>query len=151
MIVDYEKDSIGIEHIQDPQVNEKLQREVAVALLTPDDPKNFDVFSGAIVNLEGKLFLMRSAVSLLTIINDILDISKIEAGKLTIEAVPFDLYHCIEHTLKTLMWSASEKQLTLLTKITPDVLKVNFGDPVRVPQILLNLAAIPSNSPLTVK
>jgi signal transduction histidine kinase/CheY-like chemotaxis protein len=82
----------------------------------------------------------QSADSLLTIINDILDISKIEAGKLTIEAVPFDLYHCIENTLKALMLRAREKHLTLRTKIAPDVPRTIVGDPVRLRQILLNLA-----------
>ena len=57
VIVDYEKGWIRIEHIQDPQVSEKLQRAVAVALLTPDDPKSADVFSDAEVKLDGKPFL----------------------------------------------------------------------------------------------
>jgi CheY-like chemotaxis protein len=82
----------------------------------------------------------QSADSLLTIINDILDISKIEAGKLAIEAVPFDLHHCIESTLKALTLRAREKQLTLHTKIAPDVPRGIVGDPVRLRQILLNLA-----------
>jgi membrane-bound lytic murein transglycosylase C len=57
IIVDYEKGSIRIEHIQDPVAAEKLRGAIVVALLTPGDPKSTDVFSDKEVVLDGKPFL----------------------------------------------------------------------------------------------
>ena len=57
IIVDYEKGTIRIEHIQEPVAAEKLRGAVVVALLTPEDPKSADIFSDKDVVLEGKPFL----------------------------------------------------------------------------------------------
>ena len=57
IIVDYEKGTIRIEHIQEPHAAEKLRGAVVVALLTPEDPKSADVFSDKDVVLDGKPFL----------------------------------------------------------------------------------------------
>ena len=57
IIVDYEKGTIRIEHIQEPQATEKLRGAIIVALLTPKDPKSADVFSDKDVALDGKPFL----------------------------------------------------------------------------------------------
>ena len=57
VIVDYEKGTIRIEHIQEPAASEKLRGAVVVALLTPEDPKSADVFSDKEVTLDGKPFL----------------------------------------------------------------------------------------------
>ena len=57
IIVDYEKGTIRIEHIQEPQATEKLRGAIVVALLTPKDPKSADVFSDKDVALDGKPFL----------------------------------------------------------------------------------------------
>ena len=57
IIVDYEKGSIRIEHIQEPVAAEKLRGAIVVALLTPEDPKSTDVFSDKDVILDGKPFL----------------------------------------------------------------------------------------------
>ncbi|QHN04967.1 response regulator [Granulicella sp. WH15] len=80
-----------------------------------------------------------SADSLLNVINDILDFSKIEAGKVDLEVIDFDLYECIEGTLKTLALRADEKGLELLCEVAPDVTESVVGDPGRLRQILLNL------------
>lgn len=57
IIVDYEKGTIRIEHIQDPVAAEKLRGAIIVALLTPEDPKSADIFSDKEVSLDGKPFL----------------------------------------------------------------------------------------------
>ena len=80
-----------------------------------------------------------SAESLLSIINDILDYSKIEAGKVELEVVDFDLRECLETTLKTLALRADEKGLELLCDVRPDVPELLRGDPNRLRQIMVNL------------
>lgn len=80
-----------------------------------------------------------SADSLLVIINDILDISKIEAGKLELENVGFDLNKLIRHLVFTLEYKAEEKGVGLLAQIDPAIHSIVQGDSVRLHQILLNL------------
>jgi PAS domain S-box-containing protein len=79
-----------------------------------------------------------SADSLLTIINDILDISKIEAGKLTLETIPFSLTDVVEG-LTTLETRAHEKGLETSIEVDKHVPDSLAGDPVRFRQILVNL------------
>ena len=80
-----------------------------------------------------------SADALLTIINDILDVSKIDAGKLEIEAVPFDVRRLADEMLKPFVLSAKQKGLTLSMRVAPDVPVAAVGDPVRLRQVMLNL------------
>jgi CheY-like chemotaxis protein len=80
-----------------------------------------------------------SADALLTIINDILDVSKIDAGKLEIEAVPFDVRRLADEMLKPFVLSAKQKGLTLSMRVDPDVPAAAVGDPVRLRQVMLNL------------
>jgi two-component system, sensor histidine kinase and response regulator len=80
-----------------------------------------------------------SADSLLSLINDILDYSKIEAGKLEIEAIDFNLGNCLGDTMKTLSLRAHQKGLELAFEIEPDVPDPLIGDPGRLRQILVNL------------
>jgi nitrogen-specific signal transduction histidine kinase len=80
-----------------------------------------------------------SGDNMLSIINNILDISKIEAGKLNFEHIDFNLHQTIADTLKTLVISAHEKGLELLNNISPDMPDIVWGDPVRLIQILINL------------
>jgi len=82
-----------------------------------------------------------SADSLLTIINDILDHSKIEAGKLSIRNISFNLVSLVEDTFKVVNIKASQKRLNLLTSIDPGIPPVLSGDPVRLRQVLLNLTS----------
>lgn len=81
-----------------------------------------------------------SAQSLLNILNDILDISKAEAGKLEIEKVDFEVRPWFDRLGKTLAVLADEKQLTFEYKVDPAVPSVLKADPSRLSQILLNLA-----------
>jgi PAS domain S-box-containing protein len=80
-----------------------------------------------------------SGDTLLTIINDILDLSKIEGGKMELECQPFDLHSCIEEALQFVAKDASEKSLNLAYTIEENTPKVIMGDPTRLRQILINL------------
>ena len=81
-----------------------------------------------------------SAENLLVIINDILDLSKIDAGKMTIERIGFSLRKVCEQVEKTLRYKAEDKGLTLRVRVCPDLPDVLLGDPYRITQVLLNLA-----------
>ena len=82
-----------------------------------------------------------SARSLLRIINDVLDLSKIEAGKLSLEQIPFDLREVVGqlHTLASVR--AAEKGLEFQCRVAPGTPENLLGDPLRLGQILLNLAS----------
>ncbi|CAO3405971.1 response regulator [Azospirillum largimobile] len=81
-----------------------------------------------------------SAGALLTIINDILDFSKIEAGRLDLERVPVALAGVVEGVADTLAPGARAKGLSLVTYIDPDLPAEVLGDPVRIRQVLFNIA-----------
>ena len=80
-----------------------------------------------------------SGEALLTIINDILDHSKIELGKLDIERQPFDLRRCVEESLDLLSAEASEKNINLAYFIDDSVPAALVSDGTRLRQILVNL------------
>ena len=82
-----------------------------------------------------------SANNLLGIINDILDVSKIEAGKLELEHIAFDLNDSLDHIVQMISLRAREKGLELLIDIPPELPVGLIGDPLRLGQILLNLAS----------
>jgi PAS domain S-box-containing protein len=80
-----------------------------------------------------------SADSLLMIINDLLDFSVIEAGKLHMDAITFDLRKSLEEVMKTLAVEAHSKGLELLLNVHPSVPTSVVGDPTRLRRILTNL------------
>ena len=80
-----------------------------------------------------------SGDALLGIINDVLDYSKIEAGRIELESEPFDLRRCIEDVLDMFGTKATQKNLELLARIEPDVPGVVIGDVTRVRQVVVNL------------
>ena len=80
-----------------------------------------------------------SASGLLTLINDLLDFSKIESGKLELEEIEFDLRECIEKSVALLGQQAQIKGLTLTNPIQPDMPNRLLGDPGRLRQIIINL------------
>jgi signal transduction histidine kinase/DNA-binding response OmpR family regulator len=80
-----------------------------------------------------------SADSLLSLLNDILDYSKVEAGRLRFESLPFSLHECVTRSLKSLASRAHEKNLELIAALLPDVPDLVVGDPVRLRQVILNL------------
>ncbi|MCL2809861.1 MAG: ATP-binding protein [Treponema sp.] len=80
-----------------------------------------------------------SAESLLMIINDILDVSKIEAGKMELEKIPFDVSEVFKLCRTMAAPKAREKGLTLFCYAEPSIGRLLLGDPTRLRQILLNL------------
>jgi signal transduction histidine kinase len=80
-----------------------------------------------------------SAEALMSIINDILDVSKIEARRLTLDHVPFVVRDTIEDSVKLLAPRAVQKGIELSCRIAPDVPNALVGDPGRLRQVLLNL------------
>jgi len=78
---------------------------------------------------------------LLAIINDVLDLSKIEAGKLALETIDFDLEDMVDGVLDLLGEQAEKKGLQLLASIDADVPRPLRGDPTRLRQVLVNLVA----------
>ncbi len=81
----------------------------------------------------------KSSENLLVIINDILDLSKMEAGKMELEKIPFNLAEQIGQIHDTLRFKAEEKSLLFETKIDNAIPEVLIGDPSRLNQILINL------------
>jgi two-component system sensor histidine kinase BarA len=83
--------------------------------------------------------ITRSGASLLTIINDILDLSKIEAGKLDLETVPFSLERMVEDVASLFWEKARSKSLELAIRIAPETPELILGDPTRLNQVVTNL------------
>lgn len=81
-----------------------------------------------------------SADSLLIILNDILDFSRVEAGKMELTAVEFGLRDCVSDVLHALVFRAHEKNVELVSHFAGDAPDRLIGDPGRLRQILLNLA-----------
>jgi len=94
--------------------------------LTPEQQQYVQVFQSAGENL-------------LTIINDIIDISKVEAGHVQLETIDFDLTDVIEKICDVMAVRAHEKGLELVYSAMPDVPTNLLGDPTRLRQILVNL------------
>lgn len=83
--------------------------------------------------------LQSSARSLLSLIEDVLDISKIEAGKVTVNSVDFDLYDLISSTVKMFSQPAHDKGLALHTHMDPETPRLLKGDAQHLRQIIINL------------
>jgi len=94
--------------------------------LTPDQRKYLRIFR-------------RAGSSLLQLINDILDLSRVEAGHIELESIEFDLSDLIEKAIEILAMRANEKGLELACHLAPDVPCALTGDPNRLHQILVNL------------
>jgi CheY-like chemotaxis protein/nitrogen-specific signal transduction histidine kinase/HPt (histidine-containing phosphotransfer) domain-containing protein len=83
----------------------------------------------------------KSSENLLVIINDILDLSKLQAGKMDLEHIPFRISEQMSQVYNTMQFKAEEKGLILQTEIAKDVPDVLVGDPSRLNQVLINLCA----------
>ncbi|EAS1654616.1 two-component sensor histidine kinase BarA [Salmonella enterica subsp. enterica] len=81
----------------------------------------------------------RSANNLLAIINDVLDFSKLEAGKLILESIPFPLRNTLDEVVTLLAHSSHDKGLELTLNIKNDVPDNVIGDPLRLQQVITNL------------
>ncbi len=84
-------------------------------------------------------FIKESAHSLLELINDILDLSKVESGRMELESKPFDLRKSLDSLLQPLSLSARRKGVALSWSVGPDVPALLMGDDLRLRQILTNL------------
>ncbi len=82
---------------------------------------------------------VHSGEMLLTVINDVLDFSKLEAEKLDLESIPFDLESMLEHTATLLAHGAQAKGVELISSVDPDLPRTLNGDPTRLRQVLTNL------------
>ena len=95
-----------------------------------------------IISIKTRSYLNKiktSAESLLMIINDILDVSKIEAGKMELEKIPFDVSEVFKLCRMIASPKAQEKGLTLFCYAEPSIGRMLLGDPTRLRQVLLNL------------
>jgi len=94
------------------------------------------------LSAEQREYLMdarRAAEFLLALLNDILDLSKIEAGRLELNPIEFSLQRCVEEAVATLAINAEQKGLSLACEVASDIPNRLIGDPFRLRQILLNL------------
>jgi PAS domain S-box-containing protein len=82
---------------------------------------------------------LQSAESLLTVLNDILDLSKIEANRLELECIPFNIATLVEDVGYSLACRAQDKGLDVVRDVHPDLYPHVVGDPSRVRQVLINL------------
>ncbi|WP_334042494.1 ATP-binding protein [Burkholderia ambifaria] len=82
-----------------------------------------------------------SLTALLHVLNDVLDLSKVEAGQLRIDAVPFDCIALLREVAESFRPLATKKGLNLGCDIAPDLPRYRIGDPIRLRQILSNLLA----------
>jgi PAS domain S-box-containing protein len=82
-----------------------------------------------------------SGDALIVLINDILDLAKVDSGKMTFEETPFKLSVSINAMLHLFETKIQEKNLTLITKYDPKIPEVLLGDPIRLNQIILNLVS----------
>ena len=94
-------------------------------------PKTQDVFLNA---------MRTSSDNLVVILNDVLDLSKIEAGKLEIESIPMNPKLVLENVIQILKYKAEEKGLKLSYTAEDNVPTLIMGDPTRLNQVLINLA-----------
>ncbi|WP_233635897.1 hybrid sensor histidine kinase/response regulator [Hymenobacter setariae] len=82
-----------------------------------------------------------SSQNLLVILNDILDSSKMEAGKLTLEQIPFRLPDAVRRLSTMFRYAADSKGLQLTIEVAPEVPAAVLGDPTRLQQVLINLVS----------
>ena len=80
-----------------------------------------------------------SAISLLELLNDILDFSRIEAEQVELEEVPIDLHTLVSETVHFFQFQADQKGLRLASEVLPQIPRELIGDPLRLRQILVNL------------
>ena len=94
--------------------------------LTPDQRRYVETFQ-------------RAGSNLLAIINDILDLSKVESGHITLERIPFDLHDVVSRALEIIRIKADAKGLAVASEIASGVPRYLIGDPTRLRQIIINL------------
>ena len=101
-----------------------------------------DLLSETSLNSEQSRYvgtLVSNGNALLELINSVLDLARMESGRLSLEATTFDLVEVVEETLETLAIRADEKELELAIRFAPDVPTRLVGDPLRLRQVVTNL------------
>lgn len=101
-----------------------------------------NLLSGTNLSSEQEEFIQaikQSSDTLMVLVNDILDLSKIKAGKLDIECISFNIRELIDRSVFTLKQKAKEKGLQFMTSVEQDIPDQLKGDPHRLSQILMNL------------
>ena len=84
--------------------------------------------------------IQTSARTLLELVNDVLDFSKIESEKIILDKVCFNLHACIDDVVKMIKPIAGEKNLSVYSNVSSGIPKFIYGDPVRLKQVIINLA-----------
>lgn len=103
---------------------------------------NTELLSETKLNEEQKEYadtVRLSADILLTLINDVLDFSKIESGRLELEKIPFDVYEVVEEAVGLVALQAHTKGLEIITRFACGLSHLVEGDPLRLRQVLVNL------------
>jgi len=85
--------------------------------------------------------VLESGNSLLALLNDVLDFSKIESGRADLEETEFNLRQSVEESIRSFLYRAKQKALGLSFEISPDTPEWFVGDPLRLQQILVNLVS----------
>ena len=85
------------------------------------------------------VMVQRSAKALLQIVDDVLDVSKLDAGKMELETIDFDLTETVETAVLLFSPQARSKQVELCVRLDPMLSRRRHGDPTRLRQVLLNL------------
>jgi signal transduction histidine kinase/DNA-binding response OmpR family regulator len=101
-----------------------------------------DLMKGTLLNSEQKEFveiLEANSEGLLNLINDIIDLSKVEAGKIVLEKIDFNLRDLVEDTCRMMALTAHKKGLEVICDVDERVPEYLIGDPFRIRQILINL------------
>ncbi|MBN8734329.1 MAG: response regulator [Acidobacteria bacterium] len=81
----------------------------------------------------------RAGQNLLALINDILDLSKIESGQFALDRTDFDLAELVERTVEIIRPRCQQKQISLVADLQPEIPRHRVGDPLRLQQVLMNL------------
>jgi two-component system sensor histidine kinase BarA len=85
--------------------------------------------------------IQKSTLNLLNLINNVLDFSRLDAGQLKLDYIPFELQDCIEEVISIMSPMANSKELELAALIDNDIPKKVLSDPLRIKQVMINLVS----------
>lgn len=148
-ITEQKKLELELEKEKQIALNASKAKEVFLATMSHEIRTPLNAIIGFLRELskfstsqEQKTYIENSSIAsshLLSIINNILDISKIESGEMELESIAFDLKHSIEKVINILDLKAKEKGLLLELKFNNEIFNYLIGDSFRIEQILYNL------------